>query len=220
MRLIKTLGLMAICAIAAAALLGVTSASAVSLCKSSHPLDECPVTERYGIPTTLQASLVAGTHLTILSNLGNILCKKSEIEGKTTSQTEESLLGEFTKFTLGECTLGGTACTVTTPTPFVWHILLAVETVNEPVDLGGGSYQQHYHLVLLNSKFVFKCGFAVNCTFGAPEILFNIRDLAEDIDLLTLQALNREGGICPSTSTWHAQYLVTSPNPVHIAMKP
>jgi hypothetical protein len=209
MRIIKTLGLAAVAAIAAMALLGAASASAHTICKSNHPLDECPVGDRYTLPVTINSTLVAGTTATLLSSLGNVVCKKSAVSGKVTENTGESVLGKIESVTFEECKLGGTNCTVTTENlPYTAHLLLAIESVTEPADLGGGTFQQHYHLVVLNGKAHVVCGAFINCKFGAPEILFRVRPLTTDTDLLVLQELEREGGFCPSTSTWHAQYLL------------
>ncbi len=221
MRLVKMLGLAAIAAVVATAFLGAGSASAVTLCKSSLPLGECPAAERYPNGTAITSSLVAGTKAVLLSSLGNVECTESGVTGKITSSTEESLLASIESVTFKTCTLGSTKCTVTTENlPYTAHLLLAIEKVKEPADLGGEEWQQHYHFVVLNGKAHVECGAFIDCKFGAPEILFHVRDLAEDGDLLVLQELSREGGLCPKTSTWHAQYLITAPHPVHVAMKP
>jgi hypothetical protein len=209
MKIIKMLGLAVVATVVATAFLGASSAAAHTICKSNHPLDECPVGDRYTLPVEISSTLVSGTNAVLLSSVGNVTCKKSEVKGKITGNTGESVLGEITSVTFTECKLGSTACTVTTENvPYTAHLLLAIEKVTEPADLGGGTFQQHYHLVVLNGKAHVECGAFINCKFGAPEILFRVRPLATDSDLLVLQELEREGGFCPATSTWHAQYLL------------
>lgn len=236
MRLIKMLGLVAVAAAVVMAFVGASSAVAHGLCKSNHPLDECPLADQYKLPLLLDAKLIAGTHATLLAGaVGSVLCKKSEVEGHAEEYVGAgetgSILGKILAVTFEECELEGTKCEVTTEgLPYVAHLLLAIEKVKEPKDIDPleTEYQQHYHLVVLNGKAHVHCGALIDCKYGHKEILFHVRPLAEDVDLLVLQELEKENVsfICPPEAVWHAQYLLLAlpevgvSKPVYPAAKP
>jgi hypothetical protein len=215
MRLIKMFGLTAIAALATMAFIGAGSASAITLCKEAqNASEECPAGKRYPSGTVLKASLVTGTKAVLLSNLGTIECNKAETAGKTSEESGSPLKGQIETVTFSECEVEGVPCTVTTENlPYTALLLL------EPA----GSY----HLIVHNGKALVVCAGVINCKFGAAEILFSQVNLplAEDVDLKVLQELERSstgliGAICPSTAVWHAEYLVSTPHPLFVAMNP
>jgi hypothetical protein len=208
-RLIKMFGLALIAAAAVMAFVGATSASAITsleevvVCKTDHMSSgTCGANEAFLSGTEIDGELVAGTHATLLSNLGNVLCTESETSGKTNSSLAHGLI-EAVSF--GGCTLGSNTCTVTVE--HLPYLVLVLLTTNHT----------EYHAVVSNSgsgepKALSDCGSsALKCYFHHTEILFTVLLKTSDTVWDISQELNREGGsgfLCPSTSTWDAEYLV------------
>lgn len=228
MRFAKILGIAAIAALTAMAFLGASSASAVKLCKKAgtgeepnvmYPAGECPggESESYTKGTVISSQLLAGTKAVLKTNIGNVVCNKSTVSGKTGASTEEKLEGEIEKVAFEECKLGVTACTVNVEgLPYKALLLLVSEK-----QLLDGLGHLHYHLVIHLGKATVVCGSVLSCTFGAKEILFNVHLTPLSIWYLKVaQELERQGGlICPNTSFWEAEYEITAPAIGSIAMK-
>jgi hypothetical protein len=205
MRLTKILGLVMAAAIAAMALMGAATASAHStaLCKALEL--PCSAANTYGA-TTIKSQLVAGTHATLKSSVGPVLCEKSTVEGTTAGGLATTLLGEITKLTFTSCKLGETSCTVTAEgLPYTSHLLIIPGTHN-------GEF------VTLEPSAKVVCGSFINCTFGFEEINLelvggNPATIAAEEELLTREA----GFFCPGESHWTAKYEVTSPKPLFVS---
>jgi hypothetical protein len=223
MRFAKILGIAAIAALTAMAFLGASSASAVKLCKNAGTGEEpnvrypgeCPGGESYAEGTAISSQLLAGTKAVLKTSLGNVVCNKSAVTGKTGASTEEKLEGSIEKVTFEECKLGATACTVKVE-GLPYKALLLLVPKEQLLD---GFGHLHYHLVVHLGKATVVCGAVLSCTFGAKEILFNVHFISVWI-LKVAQELERQGGlICPSTSFWEAEYEITEPKIGSIAMK-
>ena len=209
MKYLKTLGLAAVAATAFMALVGVGSASAHStaLCKANEL--PCAAGNVIASGTSITSQLKTGTTATLLSSLGNVVCKKSGVSGKTTSGLGLSVTGNITSVTFTECTRGGENCTVTSPAsstnPFAASILVIPGTMN-------GEF------TVTKPRATVKCGIFINCTFGFESVNLEAVGgnpatvLASEV-LLTFE----EGGICPGESHWDAEYEVTAPNPLYVA---
>jgi hypothetical protein len=219
MRLIKMLGLAMVAAIAAMAFIGASSASAVNICETGTAgeyLEEgCPEGKAFAEGTALKAQLGSGTKAILETNLGNVVCNKSAVSGKTGASTEEKLEGSIESVTFEECTLGATKCTVTVEgLPYKALLLLVPKA-----ELLDGLGHLHYHFIIHLGKAKVVCGTSFSCTFGAPEILFNVHFMPPWL-LLVKQALERQAGLfCPSSSVWNATYEITAPTINAIAMK-
>jgi hypothetical protein len=206
MRLIKMLDLAAIAAAVAMAFVGASSALAVTsleevvVCKLD--VSTCLSGETYGSGTKIDGELVAGTHSTLLTPLGNVLCNESETEGELTSALAH---GSITSVTFGGCTVGSNTCTVETEnTPYLVKVLLTTNHAeyHALVTSGGGG----------EPKALTDCGSsALKCYFHHAEILFTVLLKSTDVVWDVSQELKRTGGsgfLCPTTSTWDAEYLV------------
>jgi hypothetical protein len=198
-RLIKLFGLAAVVAVAATALIGAASASAMSttVCKTN----ELPCEPENQYAMTGFAIKAKATNPELTSNLGTIKCASSESVGSVTGlSTLENglvdLLGEITELTFSECKLGTSKCTVTAQGLPDMVALLQIEgTMNGNLVTNEAS------------AHVSEC---LNCTFGGEVSLEAVGGemgniVAEDI-------LIRESGIfCPEKSKWKAKYLVSEP---------
>jgi hypothetical protein len=217
MKYLKMLGLAAIAALALTAVVGAGSAAAnAKLCKKA--ISPCPAGEAYPAGTKISASLKTKTHAQLTTSLGTITCTKSAVAGETTQESGNPLHGVITAVSFEGCTLASTACTVTpqnlpytatgTAGATVGNGTLTVErsrtkTENGTIDEGG------------RPQAAVQCGVLINCTFGSGDISFAVTGGAPAQGAVN-QSLEREGGLCPSTSTWEAEYTVTSPSPLFI----
>jgi hypothetical protein len=217
MRLIKMLGLSAVAAAAVMAFVGASSASATSLeevvaCKLD--VTTCPAGEFYGSGTKVDGELVAGTHTTLLTPLGNVLCNESETEGELTSALAH---GSITAVSFsnngGKCPLKGTSaeCEVTIEhLPYLVKVsLMSNHTGYEAVVSSGGGGAP---------KALVDCGaISLKCLFWATTLLFTVL-LATNHTVWDIeQELERTGGsgyLCPPRpAIWDAEYLVRCLSP-------
>jgi hypothetical protein len=206
-RHLKLFGLAAMAVMAVMAYVGVTSAMAVTtlekvvLCKTDPSPDLCPTEGHFLSGTVLHGELEAGSIAVLLSNIGNVECELSTVLGTTNQLLAHGLI-EAVTFTM--CKSGIFNCTVTTE-GLNYLALVLLNTAHNG-----------YHLIVsegpeLHGKpraHVSCAGGFVNCTFGAPEILFEVLLKETDVVLDVLQELERiEGSNCGNVSTWHAKYL-------------
>jgi hypothetical protein len=213
MRLIKVFGLAAITALLAMAFVGASSAMAVTeleevvFCKED--VSPCPGNKRFPSGTKFDAELVAGTQFTILSNIGNLVCNESTIEGETTTLL---VMAKNTNYTFnkngGSCenTSNGEPC--------------EIEAIHTPHLVTGELNAAHtgYNVLVTEEGGPNKrpeiraqgCGTGLDCSYGESNILFEQVLLANDIDLKLLQTLTALGFFCGmgANSVTHAEYLV------------
>jgi len=200
-------GLALVAAAAVMAFVGATSASAITeleeVVNCKVKTDPCPAGSTWGANTILDGE---ATDPVLLSSLGTILCASSATGG---TQTTALAHGTIESLSFTTCTLGKTSCTVS-PEHLNYLVLVLLDTAMDGgyhavVSSGGGGNPQA-HVV---------CGSLVDCTFGAAEVLFSVELMEHDTLWIVNQALSRTGGICPSTSTWQATYLVRCLNPAN-----
>lgn len=206
MKFIKMLGLAVVAAIAAMAFVGAAGASAETALLCSTNTEPCTGTKAKN-GTAISASLTTGSIAELETNLGIVKCTESSTSGKVTNENEGK--AEISKVSFSKCVLGSTECVVTMENiPYEGLLALAAGsawhfTVHK---FGAGG----------NPQALVKCGSIINCKFGTPNALFvwlQPNPPAEPHAVLHIaQELERIGGFfCPSTSTWRALYLVTSP---------
>jgi hypothetical protein len=112
-RIAKIIGLVSTVALTLTALVGVGSASAAetALCKSSTSVPYCNSGDLYPGNTALNAT---STEVTIPTNLVNVKCKSSNLEGETKAQTGDPLAISVASWSLASCTTyGGSKCSAT-----------------------------------------------------------------------------------------------------------
>lgn len=213
MRLIKMASLAAVAVVAAMAFIGASSASAVSLCSNNETKCASPLVSG----TAVNASLKANTEAVLDTNLGNVKCKVSNVEGHTNATSGSPLDGEITELTFTSCKLGETVCNVTVEhKPY-----LALVTSS-----GGGNGKLTAEEKSPNGKpqATVVCGSILKCIFGAVKTTLNVvGGNPATVNTGTGVEFEREGGsgfLCPTTSTWLAEYAVTSPNPVFVSAEP
>jgi len=204
-RLIKMLGLAVTAAAIVMAFVGATSAMAVTeleeVVNCKVKTDPCPAGSSWGSGTIIQGE---ATNPELLSSLGTIKCASSATGGK---QTQALAHGTIETLSFTKCLLGTSPCTVT-PERLNYLVLVLLDT-----NMDGG-----YHAVVSNGgngspQAHVYCGSLVDCVFSAAEVLFSIALMEHDTSWTVNQALGRLGGICPSTSTWQATYLVRCLSP-------
>lgn len=204
MRSVKALGLVTVIAMLAAASVGVGMAAAVTelekvvVCKLD--VSTCPSTEDFASGIEIFGELVPNTSAVLLTSVLQVLCEESAALGHTTALLAH---GSVEAVLFEQChqenTIGCTVKVTESHLPFLASALLntAHNGYHVVVSSGGhGQPEAHVSCPLLN------------CTFGASEILFEVLLEAHHTTWDVLQSLSREGGLCPSTSTWHAKYLV------------
>lgn len=216
MKYLKMLGLAAL-AVASMAFIGVGSASATELCSTTTN----PCTSPYGVGTVIAGS---STNATLTSSLGNVVCSGSSMEGKTTSQgsSKTNVEGTIEKVSFSGCTLttpfgGGIHNCSVTPINTPWKAVVATEITGVVNDNG---------LMTVSSDgngepgAKVDCGASVlRCQFTASSIVLNVNGGTSPTVVAKEEPLNRavyEGGLCPSTSTWDANYSITKPTPLYV----
>jgi hypothetical protein len=193
MRLIKTLGLAIIAAVAAMAFIGAPSASAeaTALCKANELA--CSEKNTFPAGTTILLSLIEGL---VETELGNIECEVAHAEGKTLNK-----LGSPLEIKMESATHEGCGpCSVTVST---FGTLLLLKTAANL-----GEIVAHGMLAKLN------CGGVLNCNFvsGLPKL--HAKGLSEGMAAMatgTNVELKSEGGfLCPKKTTVNALVNVTA----------
>lgn len=203
MRAVKMLGLAAAAALAAMALLGAGSASATTLCSANE--EECASPLASG--TVIKAE---SADVVFVTNLQNITCSGSKLEGKTTAASGEPLTAQITGLTLTGCkTASGASCTHTTLS-LPWAAAFeATGGGNGALTLSSGGSG--------NPGWTYVCGLVMNCTVSTPEATLSV----EGGEPATLRAeeveLESSGGNCPAGQRVSATYTVTSPNPLFVS---
>jgi hypothetical protein len=205
-RLIKMTGLAAVVAAVAMALIGAGSASATVLCKEN----KSPCGSAYPVPTSISASLKAGTTAKLVSSLGTVECSVSTSSGETTT-AGTPLLGTIKTLTFSSCVLGKTACTVTSEDlPFKASISAS----------GGGNGSMTVSDSGKGEPRAFvKCGSAIECIFGQTSATLTAIGSSTapllKAEAIELKIKKNEGFICPSSAKWTAEYVV-SPAPLFV----
>jgi len=217
LKYLKILGLAAIVAAAFTALVGVGSASAASeLCKEK--VSPCPAASVYPAGTVLEAT---STNATLTSSLGNVVCTHSLITGKTTTagSTKTNVEGLIEKVSFTGCSLttpfsGGThACSVTAINLSWKAVLVKTVAPNGTLTVSSGG--------LGDPGAKVDCGANVlRCQFTSSAIALDVTGGAPATILAKEEPLTRtvyEGGLCPSSATWDANYTVIKPNPLYVS---
>jgi hypothetical protein len=215
MKYLKMLGLAAVAAMALTALVGVGSAAAAgtTLCKTAET--PCKAENHYGIGTAISGE---SSNATLTSSLGNVVCSKSTVGGKTTTtgSNKTNVEGTIDSLTF-------TSCTLTTP-PFLGggtHSC-TVSSINTPykavvADLGATKGSM---TVTGTPGAKVDCGASVlRCQFTSSSVTLDVNSGNPATVVADKEPLIRtvyEGGICPSESAWDATYTVTAPKPLYI----
>ena len=197
MKLIKMLGLSAVAAIAAMALLGAGSAMAstsTSLCKvSTNP---CPAASQYAAGTVVEGLATNPVLLgTFFGLTGTVECEHSVVSGKTNAALGTPLTGTITKITFtGNChsTFGG-SCTVSTVKTGTLDLLRTGANVGTATSLG-------------NEIKVSCSGFpSIECTFGGSPQLAAVGSPTKTLTATNATLVAVSGSACPSNPRWDAK---------------
>lgn len=213
MKFLKTIGLATVAALLLLSFVGISSAFAAQsvLCKTSGPI--CMQSNAYPSGTTLKASpsSTIDPWVELAGTEGRILCGESTVEGKTTATSGEPLPGEISSWTLGNCTSGGTACTVSA-------------TVGMPASASlehTGSSGSNGRFTIIGSEgkgigWHIECekvGISCNYTFSKPPRA--IFEGGEHDALWFSKSIDGEGS-CFANTIFEAYYEVT-PHPAYVA---
>jgi hypothetical protein len=205
MKHIKMLGIAVVASLAVMGVAGVASASANAILCSTNT-NPCTGT-KYGSGTKISAQLKSGTHATLTTSITNVTCTKSTVAGSTTNAEGH---GEISTFTFSGCTSSnGTACTVKAVNLNYTATAKASGGGNGTLTIspkaGGGKPGASV-----------ECGSLINCTFTVSSITLGVTGGNPATIVANNETLERTGGLCPSTATWHATYEVTAPKPLFL----
>jgi hypothetical protein len=197
-----------------AALTAAGSASAATLCKVRAV--SCPPAERYPAETAIKAQLRPKVVAEFRTNIANISCTSSKIEGKTTAASGSPLPLQISEVSFGGCNGEGLgSCTFTTEhLPFAGSISASSTLGNGTFTLsGGGSGAPYFHMA---------CGGGVQCIFASPALSAAVVG-GNPANLTINQSLERiqnPGYTCPSTVSLMAEWEVTTPKPLFVSSEP
>lgn len=203
MKLIKTLGLTLVAAVAAMAIAGAGTAMAgpTALCKEHK--DPCPEAQQYPVGTLVEGLATDPVLLgTFFGFTGTVLCEHSVVSGKI----EEKALGNPLKGTIekiaftGNCksTFGG-SCTVTTVKTGLLDLLRTALNLGIATSLG-------------NEVKVSCGGFpSIECTFGGTPELHVEGSPVKHLTAKEAKLTAVSGSACPTNPRWDALYKIIQP---------
>jgi hypothetical protein len=201
MRHLTMLGLAAVTALAATALLGAGSASATVLCTEN--VRPCPKGEDYAANTEIHATLEPGVHSVLKDTAGNIIktCTGSTFKGKTLNTgggEGVAVVGAIEALTFTGCT---------SPTVVIEKGLFEIHYVKGTNTRGT--------MTLVGTKITTNA-FGSSCVYGGIPIdtgTVTGKTATSNATIHVAASLPKvEGGIaCPLSVVWEAGYLVTAP---------
>lgn len=194
MKYIKALGLALIVSAATMAIFGASSAFAVQICAVGVVGDGKCATASTEAESDAPFSATSSNPV-FQTNVATITCEHSETTIDPSTATGFSVItGSVTAFSLsGNCkTNGNIPCTVTVVNlPYEAHILANDLLMTDATGVGA----------------TVKCGFLMNCTLSIKEMELQVTHSGNNTILhANAVALQRSGGFCPETASWHADY--------------
>ena len=193
MRLFGMFNVVAVVIAVGVGCVGVSGASANSehilLCEKAEL--ECQ--KPFASPQTVVGHAVSPK---LLSSVGTVECEKSLAELSLLTESGESTLGHLLALSFeGNCSLGSTACTITTEAlgSISFSKVGALEASSKPT----------------GTQVKVKCGSFINCTYGAgPETSLVAKSDSKGSLSLSAEAktVSGKGFLCPSTSKLDATY--------------
>jgi hypothetical protein len=199
MRLIKILGLAAISAVVATALMGASSAMATfdtALCKEASANLACPAGQ-----LTTEFHLAA-KNTKVLTSVANFICAETLLKGTVLglAKAPEPQVGHLTEFTFKECkTESGTTCN------FHSVLLGLILILKTGQDVAKVEFD--------NTSLEYECGIYIDCAYGGEPILQALSaSLPTHAGLLHANGVvlgedpAHSDGICPSVAKWDALY--------------
>jgi hypothetical protein len=186
--------------------LGGGSASAVTWCKEAK--NPCPEAQQYASGTTIHSLLTIKSHAALTTSIGTVTCQQKTRHG----HIRLVFFLKTTHMTIWNCSLGSTACSVTVQN------LPYNGTGSASATVGNGTVVEESSGVGSPQMRV-ECGSFINCTFRANALTSTFTGGSPAL-LTTNQVMEREGGLCPSTSTLESQEEVASPKPLFITKEP
>jgi len=211
MKNLKMLGLAAVAAMALMAMVGAGTASATELCSTNT--SPCTGT-KYLSGTTISAQLKAGTGAVLTNSISNVTCKKSTVDITTTSSGGSGVAvtgtaPKTTGLTFSECTnsFGETCTAEVVDLPYSGSVTATGKGNGSMTVQADGSGNPGAKVV---------CGSLINCTFKTASATLTVTGGNPAIAAANAIELTREGGFCPTTSKWDAEYEVTAPKPLFV----
>lgn len=210
MKLTKMLGLVAVTAVAAMALIGASSASAnPKLCKVKT--SPCPAGEAYTLPLTVNAHLETGTLAELQTSLLTDKCKVSTVKLTAKESNATAIVGTLETITFSECT-----CKTSQAVSVPWAGSLTAGTEgNGTLLASNGGTGNPGGLVVCPTILGEK-----HCTYRSadPKVTFDggvpAKVLAA-VPLTKAEGAGESDGSCPATATWKATYVV-EPSPMWV----
>ena len=213
MKIAKIVGLVAVAALALMASLGANTAFAAetTLCKTATDSPYCQAADRYPSGTTFKASPTSGK-TRILTNLVNVSCSESTLEGKTSGKAGDPLPISISAWSLGNCQIyKGASCAVTAVNlPYSGTFTWSSGSKGTLAIGNSGKGAPGWNVECSGPP-------AINCTFTfEPSASFEGGNLAQ----LTVaeSTMSESGSLCPGGGTFQAPtYTVSSPEPAYLA---
>jgi hypothetical protein len=202
MRRIGWIALALTAALTALALTAPSLVHAMELCDEAA--EECAAEDVIAEGTELVAE---SSEATISSSLGSIVCTEATAALETAATAGSPLPGNTSKLTFAGCTLGETACTVTAVAQS--YYALGEETGGDTASLeilAGGEGQP---------SATIKCG-GLSCTASTEKLALAVEGGEPATIDASEEALEVEGFLCPETATFTAEYVVESPEEMHV----
>jgi len=195
MKQLKMLSLGAIAALGLMACVGVSTSAATTLATDSAG------TTKYTAGTELHATMKPGTSATLKDTSGNTTatCTESTVKGTLETATGTWAVGSLTAQTLGGCSQ--------TTDPVSPGTLEVMQSSGDAGTVAGK-----------HSKMTIEY-FGVSCVYGTGEgtTLGTITGGEASEFVISAPISKTSGGfLCPSTTTFTATYVITSPHALHI----
>ena len=182
------------------------SAHSTALCKTNEL--PCSAGNTVASGTEISAELTTGTTLQLLNNLGNVICKKVALTGKTTSGLATTVTLSVTDLTFSEkCKLGAQTCQTSEAldSPYASTLLYIPGTMDGT-------------LKVEDLKLKFSCGFLLSCAFLYEPLTTSLQGgNPAKITAKEVLTSSTAGVLCPGESHLDAEFQITSPQPLYVS---
>jgi len=209
----KTLGLLAVAALAVMAFVGVSSAAAAKVCSTSGTGTACASGHGSELTTqALKASSTGTRSVRLTSGFATVECDSS-ISGEST----HAGAGKITSLTFTNCTSNLGECSSATANASSTNPYTVATTAS-----GGGNGAMIVTAIPITGQFT--CG-GVTCKYTASEaggangtLAVTGSDTAPTVAASGIKLKKEEGSsfLCSSEATWEGNYAVTSPTSLWI----
>ncbi len=200
MKYLKMLGLAAVAALALAAVVGASTASAAALCKTAPSKSGVCEGGKYASGTKFNATSEKAELVVTGGAVSGVTCTHSAVALKNTAETGATgVPGEITDVTFSSCKVTGseTTCTATTTSGYTGTLTPTTDTGNGTLNVKGAAVT------------TVTCGGIFRCEYKAPEAGLNLALTGGNPAQVTATSvtLTNVGGFgCGTAAHWSATY--------------